>query len=179
MEHKSNPMKPGEQRDPTKDENNFMSMMMSMMYQLQRYGESMKDRCAAVPGAWRDLRMLTKVSSKLLTSLNNTFPLRQQMRYSLYAQKAKCVVQIPGPIEDPNMHIVTEKALRVIIGYLLASECSLCMKAGREVQDCELRRALIQVVPPEHYKDLYNFVRDCEYVEMAEHVLLGEEDRKK
>lgn len=47
------------------------------------------------------------------------------------------------------MQIVDNDDLKLLINKSIEHECAICMRRGGEVRSCPLRRALMDIAPPE------------------------------
>lgn len=62
----------------------------------------------------------------------------------------------------PEQIIASEDDLREIINAAMAAECAVCLKDDRQAKGCKLRRALMNIVPPETFS-----AQGCEYRDVA------------
>lgn len=162
------PMKPGEVRGMDNHELNVLEMWYILDARLHS-DDAMavaKRRLAGIPNGWRDFRLFTAVSRKLLLRVVDTLPMRQQEHIDDMRRCGKVNIGI-GSVKAPEgKSIVPDKVLDELVNAAIQGPCVTCWRMGAEIARCPLRDALLDTLPPDRldYEGVYS---ECEYSRMA------------
>lgn len=128
--------------------------------------EILKARCKLIKGGWRDLRMLTAVSKRLMEKLLCTIPGKKLLVIKRELQNTICEVKLrpvaTGSQRD-GMVYVSEDAMLRVCNRAMQDYCYLCDKTHKEARrSCQLYRD-IQACFPYDFDDSL----DCPFAGMC------------
>lgn len=102
-------------------------------------------------GTWRDLRMLRKVSDRVIARLLATVPARKLQQTLMTLDHVRVYVKVEAPgirTKDPTSYTyVPTEALDCLMNTILDDHCLLCGKTEKEGRKCPLRQAILDAVP--------------------------------
>ena len=125
----------------------------------------MKDRLSVFRYGWRDMRLLLRLVDKVQIMLLHTMPDKRVDYYAKIAEFGKVIIDLPGPIPKGRHILITESHLAAITEAAMRSECAFCMKEGKDVKQCPIRAALLEVAPPSAILNNFDWFTPCEYRE--------------
>lgn len=158
------PFKLGEVRDTNHREMNLLMMFYAFDAQIKEHGHVLNNRFKAVPRGAINWGLYKHLTRKLLTQICDTLPdIRCRQLMSLRNHGRIIVQQDHNVKYDPDV-LVPGDDFNVIASAAINGDydCVTCMREGKEIKACPLRKALINCVPP---KVETNFT--CEYYEIA------------
>ncbi len=117
--------------------------------QLTGHQDALRKRLKLVPNGWRQWRLMTVTTGALLSSLYDTLPLKSLKHMENLCRNGEVLVRIKPIARQPGQIVADEDDLREIINAAMASECALCLRGEKEVKSCKLRRAMMEIIPPE------------------------------
>lgn len=152
-------------------ENEFFVDIMVLRNTFYKNAEALRGRLKPYRGAWRDLKLMIYLTDKLQAIISETVPLKQLLRYEALAKHGLHAVDIPGPVQLHGLlKICTVESLTAMAEAAMRNECAMCIKDGREIKRCALRKALIEAAPPTEISEL-----GCEYRDAAGALVSGRE----
>lgn len=118
----------------------------------------LEKRAKAIPGAWRDLKMLSAKSQNLLSDLLGTVPENKLKQIMRELKSMEVTVEVKGAanskLERGQFQYVPCEALETLIQKTLDWECYFCEKCGKEAKNCSTRKVIEDCFPYEmHFKD--------------------------
>ena len=156
---------------PNKAENNFMLDLMILKNSLAVRSEAVRDRLQRVnPHAWRDLRLLQSLVGRIQNELIQTMPDSRLEYYCSLARYGRYHLDVEGPLRQGRMVLISDINLAYLCELVMENECIMCLKDGKEVQHCPVRKALLEVAPPTEVLDF-----GCEYASAAGQLVNGKE----
>ena len=169
------PLPEAERKKPNKNENQFMTDLIILKNSLAKRGESVRERLLKVnPNAWRDLRLLQSLVNRLQEQLMETMPLSREDYYLALCQHANYHLEITGPIRPEHMVIISDRNLGAILDVCMENECLMCLRDGKEIEECPIRRALLEVGPPSRIREDGSGL-GCEYRNVPGQLVTGKE----
>ena len=161
---------------PNKRENEFMLNLMILRNTLIRNAPACRERARlAGKWIWRDIRLATVLICRIQDALLRTMPSSREDYYIAYARHGHYELHIDGPIRTPRHLLVTDKHLGTICEAAMRSECILCIREGKEIDQCELREALLESAAPTNLESGDSIFRKCEYRDAAGKLIHGED----
>lgn len=139
--------------------------------QLYRFNGPLEPRLKSIPNGWRDYRLAMTLVEKVLDKLYDTMPTKTLLKFQRLNEISEVIVRPrPASRKGQYMQIVDNDDLKLLINKAIEHECAICMRRGGEVRSCPLRRALMDIAPPEE------LVKDgsCNYQAVAQQNELGE-----
>lgn len=103
-------------------------------------------RVREIPGGWRDLRLITVLSEKLLIGILRTVPLKKLAAVRRELENTEMIVQVKRTAvqhsedEIGGYTYVPQRALERITQRVVDYECFCCEKQGADAKHCPLRR---------------------------------------
>ena len=159
---------------PNKYENAFMMDMMILRNSLATRREKVRERLQEVnPNGWRDLQLMYSLVCRIQEQLMETMPESRQEYYATLARYGKYHLEMEGPLRPERHVLIGDKNLGAILDAVLENECVMCLKDGKEIEACLIRKALLEVGPPTEVLEGKNMI-GCEYREVPGQLIRGE-----
>lgn len=130
--------------------------------QLIAHQDVLRERLKLIPNGWRQWRLMTATANNLLTAIYDTLPTKTLLYMQRLCTYGEVLVRLKPAARTPEQIVASEDDLREIINAAMAAECAVCLKDDRQAKGCKLRRALMNIVPPETFS-----VQGCEYRDVA------------
>lgn len=165
-----------EKTNPNRKENEFMLNLMILRNSLALQAPACRDRAKrAGKWTWRNIRLMLSLVDKVQQDMIGTMPARRNEYYSTYARNGHYELVMNGPKRQERFIVVSDKNLAALCEAAMETECVMCMREGSQIQNCPIRKALMEVAPPSEP----NTTRweSCEYREAASS-LIHDEDIK-
>jgi hypothetical protein len=109
----------------------------------------LENRLKSVPDLWRQYRIARTAIGKVINGLYDTVTPEAMAHMRNLAAHGEAVIR---PVNSLNARtdcqILLRKDLDKLINITIGSTCSVCLKEGREIKKCELRKALLNICPP-------------------------------
>lgn len=141
-----------ERTKPNARELSAIEYIAALDAQLMGNENALRARLATIPHGWRDWRLITTQTGRLLEKIYDTLPTKTLRRMEGLCRHGEVIVRIRPPCPTSEHALVSEDDLRQIINSAMAAECAICLKDGREIDACALRKALEHIAPPEAYE---------------------------
>ena len=109
----------------------------------------LEERLKTVPNGWRDYRMLKTRMSTELDGLLETVPLKKLVAIHRELKNVKIKLNI-GPDaagSDDQVIYVNEEAFLKLLDQIVAMNCMLCDKRGKEVKHCPWLQLIEDCLP--------------------------------
>lgn len=151
--------------EPTKPNARELSVieyLAALDVQLCGRQDVLRERLARIPNGWRDYRLIVMQTSRLLEKIYSTLPIKTLKRMEGICRNGEIVIRLRPPCSIPDHVLVNEDDMRRLINCAMAAECAICLRDGREIDTCPLRKVLESIVPPEEYSAL-----GCSYRNIA------------
>ena len=118
----------------------------------------LEKRAKAIPGAWRDLKMLSAKSENLIAALLRTVPANKLQQIQRELGSTTVTVEVKGAanskLERGAFQYVPCEALETLIQHMIDWECFSCEKCGKEAKKCPYRETIEACFPYEmSFKD--------------------------
>lgn len=156
---------------PNREENFFMMDLMILKNSLSVRMKAVRDRLQRVnPNAWRDLRLLWTLVHRMQEQMMQTMPESRWEYYNTLARSGRYHLDIEGPVRQGRMVLISDLHLAQLCELVMENECLMCLKTGREVETCPVRKALLEVAPP---SEILGY--RCEYADAAGDLVQGKE----
>lgn len=163
-----------ERTKPNRKENEFMLNMMILRNALYAHGPEIRERARrAGRTTWRDIRLMTRLIDKVVDALLGTMPPERNEYYGAYAQYGHYELVINGPIRNKRLVLIHDRHLAAVCEAAMTNACVMCMRDGKEIDGCLLRKGLLEVAPPKEVQD-GRWIR-CEYRRAAGQLIKDEE----
>ena len=161
---------------PNRRENEFMLNLMILRNTLRVNAPACRERArAAGKWVWRDMRLMLTLVNRIQEQLLATMPESRDEYYSAYAKHGHYELRIDGPVRNGRHLLVTDRHLAAMAEAAMKSECILCMREGNEINQCELREALLDAAAPTAIHDGDSLFRKCEYRDAAGQLVQGKD----
>ena len=124
----------------------------------------LEKRAKKLPGAWRDMNMISAKGQRLIAALLSTVPadkikLIEKELHNTVVNVDVVRRGLPEPKIDEFTY-VPQKALETLIDGIVQEQCFLCEKDKRQSKKCPWRKAIEATYPwelPEQYKEHCRF----------------------
>lgn len=166
-----------EQTMPNRGEHQFLCDTMILRNSLVKHQEAVRDRLRnyGYRWAWRDIRLLISLVTRLQNQLIGTMPPRRQAYYDRLATAGVYRVEFQGPTDKRYVWADAED-LAALTEAAMLTECAMCVREGRELRECRLRQALLALAPLTQ-ADEDDVFAVCEYRGTASSLIAGDETR--
>lgn len=107
--------------------------------------KKLEKRLKAVPGGWRDARMLDAVSASLITRLCDTIPIEKLLAIRREIDHTQVYIRTkPDYCQRSldNITYVREDALDDLVQHVMNLDCYLCEKNHAQSKQCPLRKTI-------------------------------------
>lgn len=111
-------------------------------------GDALRERLKNVPHGWRQWRLMATTANRLLSQLYDTMTQKNLQRMHQLVTHGEIVVRMKQAVNVPEHTLISEEDLREVVNAALDGTCTLCVKDGKEIQRCPLRRAMYNIAPP-------------------------------
>ena len=104
--------------------------------------DELQKRVQMIPGGWRDLRLITAVSEKLMGNLLKTVPHNKLAMIQRELTHTVCEVKVNMDVsgrKSENFCYVPDGALVRTVKRLMGYECLFCEKCENDVKRCPIR----------------------------------------
>ena len=156
---------------PNRAENFFMMDLMILKNSLAIRMDAVRDRLSkANKNAWRDLKLLCSLVTRIQNQLIETMPESRWDYYSTLARSGRYHLDIEGPVRQGRMVLISDIHLAQLCESVIEAECTMCLRCGGEIDKCPVRQALLEVAPPTEILD-----DRCEYRNVAGQLLNGKD----
>ncbi len=149
----------GEDRWPLSGREYFaIRQLFAIMSAYEHSITQLEKRAKAIPGAWRDLKMLSAKSENLIADLLSTVPANKLQQIQRELGSTTVTVEVKGAansrLERGSFQYVPCEALEVLIQHMIDWECFTCEKCGKEAKNCKYRKVIEACFPYEmSFKD--------------------------
>ena len=111
-------------------------------------GDALRARLRHIPGGGRDWRLMETLCRKLLAEIYETLPVKTLTYMDRMRAHGEALVRFSPAARSPEWLLVRDVDLKAVINAAMAAECAVCMKEGKAIDRCPLRRAMIDMAPP-------------------------------
>lgn len=130
--------------------------------QLMAHQDVLRERLKLIPNGWRQWRLMTVTANNLLVAIYDTLPTKTLLHMQRLCTYGEVLVRLKPASRTPEQVVVNEDDLREIFNTAMTAECAVCLKDDRQAKGCKLRRALMNIAPPETFSS-----QGCEYRDVA------------
>lgn len=123
---------------------------------------TLRERLDMIPNGWRQWRLMTVVTQKLLEQVYDTMPVKSLKHMRDICQYGEMLIRMRPAVRPPERMMVDDADMRTIINTAMEAECAICIRDAREIKACKLRRALMGIAPPNELP-----VNGCGYRDVA------------
>lgn len=110
---------------------------------IEGLSKRLEKRLRAVPGGWRDARMLDSVTASLLTRLCETIPLEKLLAIRKELDHTQVIIRTRPDYAAQSRDSVTyvnEEALDRLVQRVMDFECHMCDRSRAEAKRCQVRK---------------------------------------
>ena len=133
------------------EEMRVIEYLTAMNSKINQAGDCMRDRLRSVPNGWRQWRLMAVTLERLLPALYDTITKKNLRHLENICDHGEIIIRLRPAVRVPEHTLVSEDDLRTLVNAVMASECAICLKQGREIDRCSLRTAMLNICPP--YED--------------------------
>lgn len=120
--------------------------------QLRQAEPHLKDRLQSIPGAWQKYRTSMSFIEKVLDAVYLSVPEKLLQHMRMLCDRGEVIIRPKPAVRNGDVQIVQDSDLKTIINKAMENECAMCLEFGPEVKRCPLRKALMNIAPPERLK---------------------------
>lgn len=164
-------MKPGERKSLNGKEMTMLEHLVLLDARMNQYSDFMRDRLGAVEHGWRDWKLVQSKVTYLVDALYKTVSKSNAMHFYLLHQYGEAHITERPVVHQKGYTNISGDDLQVLLEIVVRNECMMCMKEGKEVKKCKLRKLLLNLAPPKEVD-----TRWCEYQKIATDTAKMKED---
>lgn len=131
------------------NEYNALLMMVGTVHTFASHKDELKDRLGLIPGGWRDMQLLAKVSSSLFEKILRTIPTKKLAVMHKELPHMVCETKL-NPVAK-SMHqddvVIGFDALKRVVDRAIQMDCLFCEKSKCEGKKCQLYRDIDACFP--------------------------------
>ena len=154
--------------DMTSKELHAVEYIAALEKRLDENDRYLEKRLRSIPDMYRQYRLIGRVLDNLYDSMQP-----KALNHMLKVCQNSELIFRPKSILNgsSDAQVITNKDLELLVGIAINSCCSLCLKTGSEIKQCELRKTLMNVVPLNELSDsslcgYTDAIGECEMDEM-------------
>ena len=156
-------MEPGEVRALSYPEYQLLQVLYCADSQVYNKSHVLDNRLKAIKRGALTMGMLKWSLRHLLEECAMTMTRSNWNRFEEIRKHGEIVIKI-NPLSKPSTDmIVNSDQFNIIATAAVQHECSMCLKDGKEIKSCPLRKALMDCAPPRD-----SCVIGCEYQHMID-----------
>lgn len=108
----------------------------------------LEERLKMVPDLWRQYRIARSALGKIVDGLYKTMELRALARLMRMNENSELVFRPRSPLNNAtDARVVLDKDLSTLVTYVLQNKCCFCLCEGKDIKNCDLRKALMNIIP--------------------------------
>ena len=122
--------------------------LVGMESRIAESGDTMRERLRRIPNGWRNFRLIFSTLDRLLTDLYDTVPYKGRLYLRKLMEHGEIIIREQPTVRTSEWNMIKDEDLATLVNTAMASECAICLRAGKEAKKCKLRRALEDFAPP-------------------------------
>ena len=122
--------------------------LLVMDARMAQAGDALRQRLRAIPNGWRDWRLMDTILYRLLQQIVDTLPNKSRQYLTKLKNHDEMLIRFEPAARTPEWLLIRDVDLKEIVNAAMASECATCLKEGKQIDRCPLRRAMIDICPP-------------------------------
>lgn len=127
----------------------IIEYLMALDAQLNGHQDALRERLKLVPNGWRQWRLITTATRNLLQAVYDTLPDKTLLYIDRLRAQGEVVVRFRPASRTHETVLASQDDLREIINAAMAGECAVCLRDEDAAKRCKLRRAMMDIVPPD------------------------------
>lgn len=137
-----------EQKEPTRYEYQAIERLAVLGCTINRDGECLKERLRSVPDLYRQYRIAQTAVSKIVDGVYKTLPDNVKRRMLRESENCEFILRPVSVMStrSTDSKVMLDTDILTLVNSAMIARCSICIKNGREVKSCDLRKALMNVV---------------------------------
>lgn len=147
----------------------YLAAMESKMIES---GDTMRERLKAIPNGWRQWRLMASILDRLLEQLYAIIPVKNLRHMQQICAFGEVLIRMRPPVHTPEYTLLREDDLKQLMDVAIRQECAMCLKEGKEIDRCPLRKAMWNIAPPMEEHPI-----SCEYSLIA--IAMADEKQKR
>lgn len=131
-----------------------IEFMLALDARVAEGGDCLKTRLKGIKNGWRDYRLMAVLTRKVLAGIYDTLPNKTLQHLDKMRKDGEALIRFKPASRAPEWAVIRDDELKTLINLAMASECALCMKEGKQIDRCRLRRTLMDICPPTDDTDI-------------------------
>ena len=143
VQNQSQTNTPAERVPLTGREYYALRALMGIVSTFETEDVSLEKRLKSIRGGWRDIKLIEKLSSKLLDLILTTVPQKKLEQIRLEISHTRVEISVVRDVAGrykPNFTYVPNEALEWLEEQVIDMNCMLCDKTDKESKRCPIRR---------------------------------------
>ena len=138
-----------ERTKPNSKELHTIELIAGLDARLTMDKEYLIPRLKSVPDLWRQYRIAETAIAKVLDGLYETVDAHALLHMRKIYDHGEVVIRPRNPLNKrTDTQIVLTEDLKNLVNIVIGDQCAMCLKTGRDIKKCKLRKALMNVAPP-------------------------------
>ena len=126
-----------------------IEVLAALDCQLSQYEKHLKERLQSVPSAWQQFRMGKAGVANAVNAVYGTLPVKSLVHMQRLCEHGEVIIRQRGAVKTDDVQFVPTDGLKLLVNIAMENECAICMKDRTGQRKCELRKALMLMVPPD------------------------------
>ena len=129
----------------------------------------LEPRLRSVPDLYRQYRIAKVATEKVIDGLYSTMDQKSLLYLRRVCENSELIFRPKSVLNDAtDTQVVLTKDLLTLVGAVADSCCSLCIRTGREIKNCQIRKALMNIAPLNNITDSAL----CEYTDASKDFIM-------
>lgn len=142
------------QTEPNSRELRAIEYLCGLERGLTLYEKNLEPRLRSMNDMLRKYRMAKSYFSKVVTELFESLPPRTLLHLKRLNEHSELVFRSKTmATRSGDCRVVLDKDIVTLANYALSNQCCFCLKEGRDIKNCELRKALLNIIPLDDVED--------------------------
>ena len=130
------------------EEMQIIEYLAAMDYKMGKAGDVMRERLKLIPNGWRQWRLMVSIINRLVPQVYSVIPVKTRRHIENLCNHGEVVIRIKPTARVPEHTLISDDDLCVVCDAAMENECAICLKQGKEIDRCPLRKAMLHIAQP-------------------------------
>lgn len=136
------------QTEPNSRELRAIEYLSGLEKGLSLYEKDLEPRLREMTDMLRKYRMAKTYFGKVIIEIFESLPPRTLLHLRRLNEHSELVFRSKNiATRSGDCRVVLDKDLVTLANCAITNECCMCLKEGREIKNCEIRKALMNIIP--------------------------------
>lgn len=151
------------QKDISGPELRAIEYLAALDARVAEYAGPLEERLRQTTDGWRNYRLAMTCLEKAIDAVYASVDDETRQHMRKLAGSSEVIIRPTARAAEVNLQTIDENHLKVLVNSSMSAECAMCLKEGKDVRKCALRKALLFAAPPSRIPDNGR----CPYAEVA------------